>query len=386
MNKERVRAAIYGTLVADAAAMGLHWIYSQGKISSVLKKQGLNPEFLEPNEANYQGVPSFFAHPLSTAGDGSNYSSWIHVLFKAMKDGKDGKFTAGNYIRALSEYYGVGGEYVGYADGPMRETIFNITTVSKSLIKKVNEQSSTLPDDKKNMAAIYIARYFFEYESDGLKNAVKNILKLSEFSREELAAVEVLVDAVSGSDLKTGTDDDQMPGLTRSALFAWLCKDSELERELEKAVRITNDNDLCVAHALFMALILSDFYNDSVQSDGLRASVLKHLPILPQSSQDLIHQAMSYDSLDYQTTTKTFGAACHVEMAIPLSIHILLNTNSFTEAVRTNILASGDNCGRAIFLGALAGAMYGVGGERGIPEDWLKRTNLIPVIDSYSVL
>lgn len=383
MNKERARAAIYGTLVADAAAMGLHWIYSQGKISSLLKKQGLNPEFLEPDEANYQGVPSFFAHPHTTAGDGSNYSSWIHLLFKAMKDGK---FTTGNYIRAFSEYYGVGGGYVGYADGPMRETIFNITIVSKSLIKKVTAQPSTLSDDKKDMAAIYIARYFFDYEKDGLKNAVKNILKLSEFSREELAATDLLVDAVSGSDLKTGADDDQMPGLTRSALFAWLYKDSELDQELEKAVRITNDNDLCVAHALFMARILSDFYNDSVQSDGIRASVLKHLTMLPQSSQDLIHQAMNYDSLDYQTATKTFGAACHVEMAVPLSIHILLNTKSFTEAVRTNILASGDNCGRSIFLGALAGAMYGIGGERGIPEAWLKRTHLIPVIDSYSVL
>jgi len=29
--------AILGTLVADAAGMGVHWIYSQGKIASIVK-------------------------------------------------------------------------------------------------------------------------------------------------------------------------------------------------------------------------------------------------------------------------------------------------------------------------------------------------------------
>ena len=385
MSKEGVRAAIYGTLVADAAGMGLHWIYSQGKIASVVKAQGGEPEFLEPDKANYKGVPSFFAHPLKSAGDGSNYSSYIYLLFKSIQ-ANDGAFSPGSYIRAFQEYYGIGGEYVGYADGPMRETIYNITTISKLLQKKVAETPSSLSDDKRDTVAGYIGRYFFEHDSEGLKPVVKNALKLHEFSRDELSQVDALVDAVSGTDMTTGADDDQMPGLSRSALFAYLYSGSELDSQLEGAVHITNNNDLCVSHALFMARILADLYQRPGGAAELRAAVQKHLGILPSASQKLVRQAMDYDSLDYRTATKTFGAACHVNMATPLSIHILLNTDSFSEAARTNIFASGDNCGRAIFLGALAGAMYGIGGDRGIPEPWLEKTRLIPIINGFSLL
>ena len=369
--------------------MGLHWIYSQGKIASVVKKQGGLPEFLEPDRENYKGVPSFFAHPLKRAGDGSNYSSYIYVLLKSMA-GEDAVFSVGNYIRTFQEYYGIGGEYVGYADTPMRETIYNITTISKALKEKVTRASSSLPDDRKSTVAGYIGRYFFEHDSEELKQVVKNALKLHEFTRDELSAVDALVDAVAGTDMITGTDDDQMPGLSRSALFAFLYTDSELASQLEKAVRITNNNDLCVAHALFMAGILADMYREppapGTARDALRNAIGKHQETLPSASQELIRQAMTYDALDYRTATKTFGAACHVNMAIPLCIHILLHTDSFEEAARVNILASGDNCGRAIFLGALAGAMYGVEGERGIPRSWLERTRLIPVIDTFSLL
>ncbi|MGI9256880.1 MAG: ADP-ribosylglycohydrolase family protein [Salinispira sp.] len=394
MNRERVKAAMYGTLAADAAAMGLHWIYSQGKIAAVVKKHGGEPEFLEPDRENYKGVPSFFAHPLKKAGDGSNYGSYYYVLFKSIEDGN---FSVGNYIRAFQEYYGIGGEYVGYADTPMRETIFNITTISKSIQKKVMETSSDLPDNKKDIVAGYIGRYFFEHTSDDLKATIKNALKLHEFSRNELALVDSLVDAVADIEMTTGTDDDQMPGLTRSAFFAYVYNADERETELERAVRITNDNDLCVAHAVFMARVLADLYDDAARNqhqntDGsaiqecLRQLVIEHLDTLPSASQKLIRQAMDYPALNYRDATKTFGAACHVDMAVPLCLHILLNTGSFTEAARVNILASGDTCGRAVFLGALAGAMYGIKGALGIPETWLNRTTLIPMIDSFGVL
>ena len=48
-----VRSAILGTLVADASGMGLHWIYSQGKIAKAVKANGGGAEFLEPDESNY---------------------------------------------------------------------------------------------------------------------------------------------------------------------------------------------------------------------------------------------------------------------------------------------------------------------------------------------
>jgi ADP-ribosylglycohydrolase len=105
--------------------------------------------------------------------------------------------------------------------------------------------------------------------------------------------------------------------------------------------------------------------------------VEKHLSLLGAASQALVTQALQYESLDLRGATKSFGAACHVDMAVPLVIHILLNTDSFTAANRANIMASGDNCGRAVMLGAIAGALYGVGGEKGIPAGWVDRTTTV---------
>ena len=41
-----VRAAVLGSLVADAAGMGLHWIYSQGKIAQIVGDNRGIAEFL----------------------------------------------------------------------------------------------------------------------------------------------------------------------------------------------------------------------------------------------------------------------------------------------------------------------------------------------------
>jgi ADP-ribosylglycohydrolase len=51
----------------------------------------------------------------------------------------------------------------------------------------------------------------------------------------------------------------------------------------------------------------------------------------------------------------------------------LKHATSYSGTVRANIYAGGDNCGRAIVLGAVAGATFGIGGEHGIPESWIEK-------------
>ena len=46
----RARNCILGALVADAASMGFHWLYSQRRISELAPDQ---PEFREPSEEDY---------------------------------------------------------------------------------------------------------------------------------------------------------------------------------------------------------------------------------------------------------------------------------------------------------------------------------------------
>ena len=265
----------------------------------------------------------------------------------------------------------------------MRETIYNIARIGKTIEAAVIDADSTLSETRRKSAAHYIARYFFESDTESLKETIRTPLRLQEWSKDELEEAMRLVDVVSESVGGVGPDDDQMPALSRSAVLAYFYAGDELDRVVDRAVRITNDNDDAVGYSIFLARILRDLYDagrpapDRV-SKTLRNLVERHKKTLSQRGRGLIDDALGIEELDYRATTKTFGAACHVHMAVPLVVHILLNTTTFVDANRANIMASGDNCGRAIMLGALAGALYGIGGNAGIPEEWIDRCTIVP--------
>jgi len=261
-DKTMVKAAVLGTLVADAAGMGLHWIYSQGKIAQVVKAHNDTAEFLDPDPNAYEGVPAFFAHPTRRAGDSSNYGEYLYVILKAVSD--EG-FDPGAYIRSFQEHFGVGGEYVGYGDGPMRETIYNIARIGKEIHDAVVAADVTLDDARRRDAAHYISRYFFEYDTEGLKRQVRIPLKLKQWSREELDMADQLVEQVTTTVGTIGADDDQMPALAYSPVLAFFYEGDELSTMVERAVRVTNNNDGAVAYAHFLARLMRDLYTGKQQ-------------------------------------------------------------------------------------------------------------------------
>jgi len=75
-----------------------------------------------------------------------------------------------------------------------------------------------------------------------------------------------------------------------------------------------------------------------------------------------------------------FGMSCVVKDAFPLSVAILNSVSDYRDGVRQNILAGGDNAGRAIFVGSVLGAAYGLDPKNGIPLSWLARLNALNVI------
>lgn len=70
-----------------------------------------------------------------------------------------------------------------------------------------------------------------------------------------------------------------------------------------------------------------------------------------------------------------FGKDCSDPGNFQSSVLALVTCTSYVEAVRRNLVAGGDNCSRANFLGACFGAAFGLGQVDGIPLEWLTKTD-----------
>lgn len=59
------------------------------------------------------------------------------------------------------------------------------------------------------------------------------------------------------------------------------------------------------------------------------------------------------------------------------AVHMLASgCSSFTDAVRGTMHAGGCSSSRAMLIGACVGADKGIGGEEGIPQEWIDKTDV----------
>ena len=362
-------ALILGAAVADAAAMGLHWIYAQPRVR---RAGGDQPEFTEPQAQNYEGVPAYFAHAGRHAGDSSMYGEGLLVVLRSMAE--QGTFDWQRYARAFQEHFGFGGEYVGYIDTPTRETLTNMIVQQRETLRAAMELPFDGPEKKKAAVASKVMGNAQLSRGQQLRDTVAEAIRLTkgDAAQEELA--NRMIDLLEESRSLPGADDDQLPALTKvPALVAADPEASDLEDRIEEAVRVTNNNDTAVAWALFVGRLLQWAVGKDADPAGLETAVRREM----ENSSDEVRHAMEgmfkRAGEDYKTVTMKLGPACELKSGVPVAIHNLLGSSSYTDAVRRNILACGDSCGRALVVGSLAGALYAAEADSAIPEDWLGR-------------
>lgn len=115
-------AAILGALVADAAALGLHWLYDPVRIAEIEAAKGL--VFLPPDAVNYAGTKGYFAHAGKAAGDPSGYGEVCLLMLQHLA--KHGDFQRIEYQAEYRAHFGPGGAFVGYIDAPTRFTLHTL--------------------------------------------------------------------------------------------------------------------------------------------------------------------------------------------------------------------------------------------------------------------
>lgn len=283
-------AALMGTLVADAAALGLHWIYDANRVAEAA---GHAPAFTPINPAHYEGVPSYFAHEPRKDGDLSQYGEVLRLAMRSIQD--NGGFDVNAYQDAYAAFFGAGGPYCGYIDRPTRAALANIATDTRS---------------------------------------------------------------------PSGSEDDQHPALATLPAVVAMYKDADdFHAQVARAVKVTNLGDTAERYSAIFADLLADVLSGTPLKDALKTAATQD-----ELLQDALQTRVS-DSTAYGEITRR---ACHLHQGMPLAFHILNHTDSYQGAVEANILAAGDTCGRALIVGSIAGAAYGIDA---IPLDWLLRTN-----------
>ena len=76
----RIRSALIGAYVADAAALGFHWLYDPDRLAELA---GGSSVFREPDPADFEGFKGVFVHPGKRAGQISHYGWQMRVALQS---------------------------------------------------------------------------------------------------------------------------------------------------------------------------------------------------------------------------------------------------------------------------------------------------------------
>ena len=361
-----VIAALAGGWVADAASLGLHWLYDSPRI---LEVGGQSPEFLPPKVDYFKGGLGYFAHDGKRAGDISHYGAATGVLIDSLLASK-GALNIRDYQRRFRTFFGPGGQWQGYIDNPTRVTLDNLNKNEQHAIEQaLATTTAELTDKQKRILVQKVIPYTRYLTGDQLAAPVKRAIDLTyKDSETQEAGVHIAETLDRYLIPESGANDMQLPAVSKLApLVACYCGSEELMEMVEAAVRTTNHNDDAVAWARCAARLLDQLFQGESMSSALDAASAE----APDT--ESLAQARSGASLDGPGAGDTHGRTCYLHEAMPVIFHILAHAQSYTDAVRANIQCGGDSCGRAWIIGPAMAAMHGVGGERGIPLSWLTR-------------
>lgn len=363
--------ALAGGWVADAASLGLHWLYDSQRI---LEVGGQSPEFLTPDAGYFKGGFGYFAHEGKKPGDISHYGAATGVLTDSLL-ASEGALDIRDYQRRFRAFFGPGGHWQGYIDNPTRVTLKNLDSIEQNAIEQAQSTTTaSLTEKQKRILVQKVLPYTRRLSGDSLATPVRKAISLTYQEPEIQEAGVHLAETIDQHLLpESGADDMQLPAISKlPPLVACYCGSDQLMGVTEAAVRVTNHNDEAVAWAKCAARLLDTLFRGEPISAALDAAT----PEAPDPEN--LKKARSGSLLNAPGAGDTFGRTCYLHEAMPVIFHILSHAESFSEAVRANIHCGGDSCGRAWIIGPAMAAIYGVGGERGIPLSWLARVTGAP--------
>ena len=191
-------AAILGALIADSAALGLHWLYDSERIAQIEKIKGL--VFLQPDANDYADTSGYFAHGNKSAGDSSGYGEVCLLLLRHFA--QHGQFNRVAYQTEYRSHFGPGGAYIGYVDSPTRQTLQTLLPLKP---EDFPENSGADDDQFAALATIPVVVTMHTGSQEALKVKIDQVVRLTNHNDTAVAAAQyagcVLLEVLSGKSI-----------------------------------------------------------------------------------------------------------------------------------------------------------------------------------------
>lgn len=166
--KNTAQAMVVASFVADALALGAHWIYDVNQIDA---KFGRMTDFQKPTPPTY--------HPTKARGDQTHYGDQALVLLRSVA--ACGGFEEEHFSRSWREFFRT---YHGYFDGATKQTLKNMEA------GLAGAQAASTSDDLAGASRIAAIAYRYRKEPDRAAENARRQAALTHNSPPVLAAAE----------------------------------------------------------------------------------------------------------------------------------------------------------------------------------------------------
>ena len=308
-----------GATVADAAARPLHWIYDEKKLKSYIKNKK-NITFFKENRCPFYSIKT---------GEVSGYNAVGQVMFKTLTNTKNKNDIMTDFKKNIIKNFGPGSRY--WKNLKLRKKYKKIkwTTAIKGPWIHQN-----ILETIKNIK---------------LKKTVTGGTKVNESDGYCAALPYSLFDS----------SDSKLKKIIRTVANGKISEQFALAKL--KIINLADEGNKDPIN-LFIKLNSKSIYFKNVIENMRKVKKLKNKP--------------------HSIVVKKFGKACSYPGTFNGSIHAIIASKNYKNAIIKTIKAGGCNCSRANFVGAYFAAKDGI---KSIPKDWIKKTNPAKNILKYIV-
>ena len=297
---KRKIAALVGSIVADAAALHLEWVYDQDALEKTVGDK--DPEFWPESKCPFYTRPN---------GAVSCYADEIVTALESMSKNSN-KFVPSKIYEDIQSKFGA-------ADSPYQIAL--------------NKRK----DKKYPIDGPWINGGVIKF----LENHQKSITPPGSPTCEDHDGIAIA-----------------LPWIIQS------CSSADLPwTSLKEGVEILSTNPMALSHYEVESTLLYGALHPDLVSDPIAKAKAQFQDRYPEIVDEIkAVENGKASGMTIKQLVKEFGLACSLPGSFQGALASIVGANSYKDAIRANIMAGGDSCSRGLIIGAYLGAKFGIEG------------------------